>query len=41
MTRRGGREALEKNWVKKGEAADDGATSRSIKAFQFDNIGNA
>ena len=29
-------------WDRRGrEAADDGATSRSVEAFQFGDIGNA
>ena len=43
MTRRGGREASER---KSGIGEDErqpvmGATSRSVKAFQVGNIGNA
>ena len=43
MTRRGGKKILgEKKWDKEGRgAADDGATSHSVEAFQFGKIGNA
>ena len=40
MNRRGGRKASEK-WDRGGrEGTGDGATSWSVKAFQFGNIGN-
>ena len=43
VTRRGGKEALERRSGMRGgrKAAGDGATSRSVKAFQFGYIGNA
>ena len=42
MTRRGGKEASEEKWDRGGrEAAGDGATSHSVKAFQFGEIGSA
>ena len=42
MTRRGGRGALKKqSGIGEDETAGDAATSRSMKAFQYGNIGNA
>ena len=42
VTRRGGKDAPEEKWDRKGrQAADHGANSRSIKAFQFGNVGKA
>ena len=42
MTRRGGKEASERKRDRGGrEAAGDGATGRSVEAFQFGKIGNA
>ena len=43
VTRRSRERRLgEEKWDKGGrEAAGDGATSRSVKAFEFGNIGNA
>ena len=40
MTRRGDKEALERDRGGR-EAASDGATGRSVEAFQFGEIGNA
>ena len=37
VTRKGNRDASEK----RREAAGDGATSRSVEAFQFVDVGNA
>ena len=39
MTRRGDKEASERRRGR--EAAGDGATGRSVEAFQFGKIGNA
>ena len=42
MTRRGSKESFGEKWDREGrEAADDDATKRSVKAFQFGDIGNA
>ena len=40
MTRRGGRDASEKRGQERQQAASDGVTSCSVKAFQFGNVGN-
>ena len=40
MTRRGGTEASKRDRGGR-EAADDGATGRSVKVFQFGDIGSA
>ena len=43
MTSRGGRDASREGKWDRGErgASGDGATGRSVKAFQFGNVGNA
>ena len=41
MTRRVGRKASKRSGIGEDEAAGDGATSRSVEAFQFGDIGNA
>ena len=43
MTRRGSREASERRSGIRGglEGAGDGATGRTVDAFQFDDIGSA
>ena len=42
MTRRGGKELLKKQRDRgRREAAGDGATGRSVEAFQFGKIGSA